>query len=69
MTELSNSTPSSWTAASAILFDLGVGGRPDIRPGPDCGYQAAKAASDGPVSEGSIGAGAGAVGGAADAGG
>jgi L-aminopeptidase/D-esterase-like protein len=46
---------------AAILFDLGVGGRPDVRPGPDCGYNAAKAASDGPVPEGSVGAGAGAT--------
>jgi L-aminopeptidase/D-esterase-like protein len=46
---------------AAILFDLGVGGRPDVRPGADCGYQAAKAASDGPVPEGSVGAGAGAT--------
>src|SRR5262245_18058068 len=46
---------------AAILFDLGVGGRPDVRPGADCGYQAAKAASDGPISEGSVGAGAGAT--------
>ena len=46
---------------AAILFDLGVGGRPDVRPGADCGYQAAKAATEGPVSEGSVGAGAGAT--------
>jgi L-aminopeptidase/D-esterase-like protein len=46
---------------AAILFDLGVGGRPDVRPGPECGYNAAKAASDGPVPEGSVGAGAGAT--------
>jgi L-aminopeptidase/D-esterase-like protein len=46
---------------AAILFDLGVGGRPDVRPGPDCGYRAAKAASGGPISEGSVGAGAGAT--------
>ena len=26
---------------AAILFDLGVGGKPKIRPGADCGYQAA----------------------------
>jgi L-aminopeptidase/D-esterase-like protein len=46
---------------AAILFDLGVGGRPEVRPGPDCGYNAAKAASDGAVLEGSVGAGAGAT--------
>ncbi len=46
---------------AAILFDLGVGGRPDVRPGAECGYSAAKAASDGPISEGSVGAGAGAT--------
>jgi L-aminopeptidase/D-esterase-like protein len=45
---------------SAILFDLAVGdGR--IRPGPDCGYAAARAADDGPVAEGNVGAGAGAT--------
>ncbi len=46
---------------AAILFDLGVGGRPDVRPGADCGYNAAKAASDGAIPEGSVGAGAGAT--------
>jgi L-aminopeptidase/D-esterase-like protein len=46
---------------AAILFDLGVGGRPEIRPGADCGYNAAKAATDGPIAEGSVGAGAGAT--------
>lgn len=45
----------------AIIFDLPVGGRPDIRPGADCGYAAAKAASAGPVAEGNVGAGAGAT--------
>jgi len=45
----------------AIIFDLGVGNRPDIRPGADCGYAAAAAASTGPVAEGNIGAGAGAT--------
>ncbi len=45
---------------AAIVFDLGVGdGR--IRPGADCGYRAAAAASDGPVAEGNVGAGAGAT--------
>lgn len=45
----------------AILFDLGVGDRPDVRPDADCGYAAAAAATDGPVEEGSVGAGAGAT--------
>jgi L-aminopeptidase/D-esterase-like protein len=45
----------------AIVFDLGVGGRPDIWPTADCGYQAAAGASDGPVAEGNVGAGAGAT--------
>ncbi len=46
---------------AAILFDLGVGGNPKIRPAADCGYKAAEAASTGAVQEGSIGAGAGAT--------
>jgi L-aminopeptidase/D-esterase-like protein len=46
---------------AAILFDLGVGGKPNIRPGAECGYAAAKAANDGPVAEGNVGAGAGAT--------
>ena len=46
---------------SAILFDLGVGGNPKIRPTADCGYKAAEAATTGAVQEGSIGAGAGAT--------
>ena len=46
---------------AAILFDLGVGGKPKVRPNADCGYAAAQAATDGPVAEGSIGAGAGAT--------
>ena len=45
---------------AAILFDLGVGD-PSIRPTADCGYRAASAATDLPVAEGSIGAGAGAT--------
>lgn len=45
----------------AIIFDLPVGGRPDIRPGADCGFAAASAATTGPVAEGNIGAGAGAT--------
>ncbi|MCX6544839.1 MAG: P1 family peptidase [Acidobacteria bacterium] len=45
---------------AAILFDLGVGD-PRVRPGADCGYAAAKAATDGPVPQGNVGAGAGAT--------
>jgi L-aminopeptidase/D-esterase-like protein len=45
---------------AAALFDLSVGdGR--IRPNADCGYQAARAASNAAVVEGNIGAGAGAT--------
>jgi len=46
---------------AAILFDLGVGGNPKIRPTAECGYAAAQAATDAPVAEGSVGAGAGAT--------
>jgi L-aminopeptidase/D-esterase-like protein len=46
---------------SAILFDLGFGGDPKIRPTADCGYKAATAATDGAVQEGNVGAGAGAT--------
>lgn len=46
---------------AAILMDLGFGGNPAIRPGADCGYRAAQAATDGPVAEGNVGAGAGAT--------
>ena len=45
----------------AIIFDLPIGGRPEIRPGAECGYEAAKAAATGPVAEGNVGAGAGAT--------
>jgi L-aminopeptidase/D-esterase-like protein len=45
---------------AAILFDLGLGD-PAIRPTAECGYAAASTAHDGPVEEGSIGAGAGAT--------
>jgi L-aminopeptidase/D-esterase-like protein len=47
--------------SGAILFDLGVGGNPKIRPTADCGYRAAQGATDRPAEEGSIGAGAGAT--------
>jgi L-aminopeptidase/D-esterase-like protein len=46
---------------AAILFDLGFGGNPKVRPTADCGYRAAAAASSAPVAEGNIGAGAGAT--------
>ncbi len=45
----------------AILYDLGVGDRPDIWPTADCGYRAAVDASSGAVAEGNVGAGAGAT--------
>jgi len=45
----------------AILYDLNVGGRPEIWPTADCGYRAAVAATDGPVAEGNVGAGTGAT--------
>jgi L-aminopeptidase/D-esterase-like protein len=45
---------------AAVLFDLAVGdGR--IRPGPDCGYAAARTATADAVVEGNVGAGAGAT--------
>ena len=43
----------------AIIFDLRVAA--GVRPGPDCGYDAATGATTGPVAEGSVGAGAGAT--------
>ncbi|MFN9350333.1 MAG: P1 family peptidase [Gemmatimonadota bacterium] len=45
---------------AAILFDLGVGDA-RIRPDAACGYAAAARASDAPVPEGDVGAGAGAT--------
>ena len=45
----------------AILYDLGVGNRPDIWPTAECGYRAASDAVSGPVTEGNAGAGAGAT--------
>ncbi|MEI6669621.1 MAG: P1 family peptidase [Acidobacteriota bacterium] len=45
---------------AAILYDLGVGD-PRVRPTADCGYAAARAASDDPVAQGNVGAGAGAT--------
>lgn len=46
---------------AAILFDLGFGGAAKPRPDAECGYKASQAATDGPVAEGSVGAGAGAT--------
>jgi L-aminopeptidase/D-esterase-like protein len=46
---------------AAVIFDLPVGGKSGVRPGADCGYRAAQAASSGTVAEGSVGAGAGAT--------
>lgn len=46
---------------AAVLFDLGVGSNPKIRPTADCGYKAAESATSGPVAEGNVGAGSGAT--------
>ena len=46
---------------AAVLMDLGFGGSATIRPTADCGYRAATTASNGPVAEGNVGAGAGAT--------
>ena len=46
---------------AAILYDLGIGDDPSIRPTAECGYRAATAASRDPVDEGNVGAGAGAT--------
>jgi len=46
---------------AAILFDLGLEGDQPVRPGPECGYAAASAASTASAAEGSVGAGAGAT--------
>jgi len=45
---------------TAAIFDLGIG-RKDVRPGPEQGYAACDAASDGAFAEGNAGAGTGAV--------
>lgn len=45
---------------AAILFDLGIGS-PDVRPGPEMGYQACQNASNLPPAEGNVGAGTGAT--------
>lgn len=47
--------------AGAILYDLGLEGDIEVRPGPECGYQAAEAASTEAPAEGSVGAGRGAT--------
>ncbi len=46
---------------AAILFDLGIGANPKVRPTAECGYKAAVAATDRAVEEGNVGAGAGAT--------
>ncbi len=45
---------------AAVLFDLAIGD-PKVRPDAAAGYQACQSASDGPVSEGCVGAGTGAT--------
>ncbi len=45
---------------AAVLFDLALGD-PQARPDAEAGYQACQAAADGPVPEGSVGAGTGAT--------
>jgi len=45
---------------AAVIYDLGRGGDFSCRPGPADGVAALRAASDGPVVQGSVGAGAGA---------
>jgi len=46
---------------AAVLIDLQVGDNPKVRPSVDCGYRAAQAASADVVTEGNVGAGAGAT--------
>jgi L-aminopeptidase/D-esterase-like protein len=45
---------------AAVLFDLAIG-RADVRPDSAMGYEACRSATDGPVAEGSVGAGTGAT--------
>jgi L-aminopeptidase/D-esterase-like protein len=45
---------------AAVLFDLTIG-RADVRPDSAMGYEACRSATDGPVAEGSVGAGTGAT--------
>lgn len=47
--------------AGAVIYDLSVGDRPEVRPGSDCGYRAAATASGAMPAEGNVGAGAGAT--------
>ncbi len=47
--------------SGAAIFDLRVGDNPKVRPDAVCGYEAAARATTGRVSEGSVGAGAGAT--------
>jgi L-aminopeptidase/D-esterase-like protein len=46
---------------AAVIFDLTFIGASKARPTADCGYKAAAAASNAPVQEGNVGAGAGAT--------
>lgn len=46
---------------AAILFDLGRGADPRVRPDGKFGYRAAQRAASGPVAQGNVGAGTGAV--------
>lgn len=46
---------------AAILYDLGVGGDPKIRPTAESGYKACQTATSDAVAEGNVGAGAGAT--------
>ena len=46
---------------AAILYDLGIGDDPTVHPTAECGYRAARVATDGPITEGSVGAGTGAT--------
>jgi len=46
---------------AAILYDLNIGDDPTIHPTAECGYRAAQAATNGPIAEGSVGAGTGAT--------
>lgn len=45
---------------AAVLFDLSIGSA-DVRPDMQAGYSACEAAADGPVAQGTVGAGAGAT--------
>lgn len=47
--------------SAAVLFDLPVGENARVQPDADCGYRAAEQAGNGPVVQGSVGAGAGAT--------